>query len=86
MVSKHAFFFKSDLRLRNKSAAPEIDNRFYLFKKTLDSQKKNKTKQAFQRILRATDVNCTAEKIHPSLIFTGLPGQSKKVNDLTYVM
>lgn len=31
-------------------------------------------------------MNCTAEKIHPSLIFTGLPGQSKKVNDLTYVM
>lgn len=56
---------------------------FILLKRILDSQKKTNKQTGFKSILRATDVNCTAEKIQSSLIFTGgLPSQPEdKVSD-----
>lgn len=51
--------------------SPWIDYRFYFIKKNLGSQKKKQTNRLLQ-YFGANDVNCTAEKIQLSLIFTGL--------------
>lgn len=69
---------------KDKSHTPlyhKLITDFILLKRILDSQKKTK-QTGFKSILRATDVNCTAEKIQSSLIFTGLPSQPEdKVSD-----